>query len=117
MDRVGAGLEVVGPVPAGVLGPLHGGVDVEVEQVGEDRCGELGSEADQRGTAGAADVWDGRSELVVEGAAGGPAVNCVIGRAEGIAASRHAGTPDSVELLLALLLERGRWSLPAGDAK
>ena len=70
LGRTDAGFEVAGPVPTGVLGPLHGGVDVEAEQVGEDRRGQLGGQGDQRGAAGAADVGDVGPELAVEGVAG-----------------------------------------------
>jgi hypothetical protein len=53
---VGAGGEVCGPVGLGVGGPGDGGVDVDVEELGEDGGWELSGEGRQGGAAGAAEV-------------------------------------------------------------
>lgn len=54
---LGAGGEVAGPVVLGVGGPGVGGVDVEIEEVGEAGGGEFGG---QRGEGGARRRWTGR---------------------------------------------------------
>jgi hypothetical protein len=56
----------------GVVGPGVGGVDVEIEELGEDGGGEFGGQSSEGGAAGAAEV-DGQvcAQLAVDGVAGG----------------------------------------------
>lgn len=70
----------------GVGGPGVGGVDVEVEEVGEDGGGEFGGQCGEGGAAGAAEV-DGQvcAQGAVEGVAGGTTA----------AASSRCRTPDA----------------------
>src|SRR5450759_3086704 len=48
--------EVVGPVSFGDLGPSDGGGDVQAEEVGEDRGGQVGDQGDECGVAGGSGV-------------------------------------------------------------
>jgi hypothetical protein len=119
-DGADAGLEVVGTVPAGVLRPLDGGVDVEVEHDGEDACGEVGGQGDERRGARAADVRDGCSELAVKDVAGGSAGEAAGEQPGGAGriASVQDGDADGVAGL-AVSAEgspRGRSTLPVRSA-
>lgn len=55
MGRSAVG-EVAFPVAFGVLGPPDAGLDVQTEEACQNRRGEIGGQADQRGVASAAGV-------------------------------------------------------------
>src|SRR5689334_17001599 len=70
--------QVGGPVGLGVGGPRDGGVDVDIEQVGEHGGWKVGRQRGEGGAAGAAEVdtqvgAQGAVESIARGSAGEPA--------------------------------------------
>ena len=71
--------EVGGPVAAGVAGPVDGGLDVDAEQAGQYRGGQVGCPCGERGVAG----LPGLDSVLAESAGQGLGCDGPCGRAAG----------------------------------